>query len=142
MLRYKPVTQSQYWIQASPFQHYFTTFGGITDTSATTQYADGVRARIFQLKGPRTLSETTLTVPFDPEKHADVVDFWKNYGCSFITVTVTPVSCGEDPTPLGTRTITIPDAQITSLTFGEADRSSTNVSTLSITIVMDSFTYN
>lgn len=142
MLSYKPITQAQYWIQASPFSHYFTTFSGIRDTSGTTQYADGVRGRIFQLKGPRTLAEVTVSTPFDPEKHADIVDFWKTYDCSFVTLTVTPVECGEDPAPLGNRTITIPDAQITSINFGQADRASTNVSTLELTFVMDTFTYN
>jgi hypothetical protein len=80
MLSYKPVTQSQFWIQASPFQHYFTNFSGIRDTAGTSQYADGVRGRIFNIRGPRTLSEVTVTVPFDPEKHADIVDFWKSDG--------------------------------------------------------------
>jgi hypothetical protein len=84
----------------------------------------------------------TVTVPFDPEKHADIVDFWKAYGCEFVTLTITPVSCGEDPQPVGQRTITIPDAQMTSLNFGTADRTSSNVSTLELTFVMDTFTYN
>ena len=93
MLKYKPITQAQYWIQCSGFtNHYFTTFSGIRDTSGTTQYADGVRGRIFQLKGPRTLAEVTISTPFDPEKHADIVDFWKTYDCSFVTLTVTPVN--------------------------------------------------
>lgn len=83
-----------------------------------------------------------MSVPFDPEKHADIVDFWKSYGCEFVTLTVTPVSCGEDPQPIGQRTITIPDAQMTSLNFGAADRTSANVSTLELTFVMDTFIYN
>lgn len=142
MISYKPITQAQFWIQASPFQHYFTNFSGIRDTAGTSQYADGIRARIFNIRGPRTLSEVTVSTPFDPEVHADIVDFWKAYGCEFITLTVTPVSCAEDPQPIGLRTITIPDAQITSLNFGAADRTSSNVSTLELTFVMDTFTYN
>ena len=117
MLSYKISTQSQYWIQASPFQHYFTTFSGIRDTAGTSQYADGVRGRIF-------------------------IDFHKTYGCEFISVTVTPVTCGEDPQPLGQRTITIPDAQLTSINFGQADRTSANPSTIELTFVLDTFTYN
>jgi hypothetical protein len=142
MISYKPITQSQFWIQASPFQHYFTNFSGIKDTAGTSQYADGIRARIFNIRGPRTLSEVTVSAPFDPEKHVDIVDFWKAYGCEFVTLTITPVSCGEDPQPIGQRTITIPDAQITSLSFGQADRTSTNVATIELTFVMDTFTYN
>jgi len=142
MLSYKISTQSQYWIQASPFQHYFTTFSGIRDTAGTSQYADGVRGRIFNLRGPRTLSEVTISTPFDPEKHADIIDFHKTYGCEFVSLTVTPVTCGEDPQPLGQRTITIPDAQLTSINFGQADRTSANPSTLELTFVLDTFTYN
>jgi hypothetical protein len=142
MLNYKISAQSQFWIQASPFSHYFTNFSGIRDTAGTSQYADGVRGRIFNLKGPRTLSEVTISTPFDPVKHADIVDFWKAYGCEFVTVTVTPVTCGEDPQPLGQRTITIPDAQVTSLNFGQADRTSANPSTIELTFVLDTFTYN
>lgn len=142
MITYRPATQSQYWVQASPFSHFFTSFSGIKDTAATSQYADGVRGRIFQLRGPKTLSESTISTPFDPEKHYDIVDFWKAYNCEFITVTITPVTCGEDPQPRGQRAIIIPDAQISVLSFGQVDRSSSNVSTLELTFVMDNFTYN
>jgi len=142
MLSYKPSTQSQFWIQASPFQHFFTNFSGIRDTSGTSQYADGIRGRIFNLKGPRTISEVTMSVPFDPLQHYDIVDFWKTYGCEFVTLTVTPVTCGEDPQPLGQRTITVPDAQMTSLNFGQADRTSSNPATIELTFVLDTFTYN
>lgn len=143
MISYKISTQGQFWIQASPFQHFFTNFSGIRDTSGTSQYADGVRGRIFNLKGPRTLAEVTVSTPFDPDKHADIVDFWKSSGCEYITLTITPVTCGEDPQPLpGGRTITIPDAQITSLNFGTVDRTSSNPSTIELTFVMDTFTYN
>jgi hypothetical protein len=142
MLSYKPITQSAFWVQASPFAHYFTTFTGIKDTAVASQYADGVRSRIFQLKGPKTLSEATLTSPFDPTKHYDIVDFWKKYGCEFITVQVTPVGCGDDPQPIGTRSIIIPDAQITSLSFGAVDRTSSDASVISLTFVMDTFTFS
>lgn len=142
MLNIKPVTQSQFWIQASVWSHYFTNFSGIRDTAGTSQYADGVRGRIFNLRGPRTLAEVTLSTPFDPEAHADIVDFWKTYGCEYLTLTVTPVSCGEDPQPIGQRTIVVPDAQMTALNFGTVDRTSSNVSTIELVFVMDTFTYN
>lgn len=142
MITYRPATQSQFWVQASPFSHYFTSFSGIKDTASTSQYADGVRGRIFQLRGPKTISEATVSTPFDPEKHYDIVDFWKAYNCEFITLTVTPVTCGEDPSPRGQRAIVIPDAQITVLSFGQVDRTSGNASTLELTFVMDNFTFS
>lgn len=142
MITYRPATQGQFWVQASPFSHYFTSFSGIKDTASTSTYADGVRGRIFQLRGPKTISEATVSTPFDPEKHYDIVDFWKAYNCEFITITVTPVTCGEDPQPRGQRAIVIPDAQLSVLSFGQVDRTSGNVSTIELTFVMDSFTFN
>lgn len=141
MLTYRPISQSQYWVQASPFQHYFNQFSGIRDSAATSQYPDGIRQRIYQLKGPRTLSEVTLTTNFDPERHADIVDFWKSENCEFISLVITPVTCGEDPEPYD-RVITVPDAQMAGLFFGQVDRNSANPSTIELTFVLDSFTYN
>jgi len=117
-------------------------FTGIKDTAVTSPYADGSTQRVFQLKGPKTLTEMTLSTPFDPTVHYDIVDFWKSNGCEFVTLQVTPVTCSEDPQPLGTRTIIVPDAQMTSLTFGSVDRTSGNPSTIEITFVGDNFTYN
>lgn len=142
MIQIRPATQSQFYIQASPFAHYFTSFNGIRDTAATSQYADGIRQRTFNLKGPKTLAEMTVSTPFDPVQHADVLDFWKSHGCDFITLTITPVTCGEDPQPLGTRTLIIPDAQLTSVNGFTIDRTSGQPSTLELTFVGDNFTYN
>lgn len=142
MIQIRPSTQSQYYVQASPFSHYFTSFTGIRDTAATSNYADGLRQRVYNLKGPKVLSEMTVTTPFDPVQHADVLDFWKSSGCEFITLTITPVTCGEDPQPLGTRTLIIPDAQITAVNGFTVDRTSGQPSTLEITFVGDNFTYN
>lgn len=142
MIKIRPSTQSQYLVTASPWAHYFTSFSGIRDTAATAQYPDGQTQRIYQLKGPKTLAEFTLAVPFDPTIHYDVVDFWASSGCDFLSLTVTPVTCGEDPQPLGTRTIIVPDAQMTSLNFGVVDRTSGNPSTIELTFVGDSFTFN
>lgn len=142
MIQVRPTTQSQYHVQASPFEHYFLSFSGIRDTAATSNYADGTRQRVFNLKGVKTLAEMTLSAAFDPLVHYDIVDFWKSHGCDFITLTITPVTCGEDPTPLGTRQIIVPDAQMTSLNFGQVDRTSGNPSTIELTFVGDNFTYN
>jgi hypothetical protein len=142
MFKIKPITQSQFWVQLGNFEFFFTSFSGIRDTAATSQYADGTSQRVFQLKGPKTLTEATISSPFDPVKHATLVDFWKNYGCEFTTVFITPVTCGDDPGRIpGSRQIIIPDAQLTSLNFGQVDRTSGNASTIEITFVMDTFQY-
>jgi len=142
MIQIRPASQSQFYVQASPWSHYFTSFSGIKDTAVTAQYADGIRQRVYNVKGPKTLTEMTIATPFDPIQHADVLDFWKSHGCEFITVTITPVTCGEDPQPLGSRTIILPDAQLTSVNFGAVDRTSGNPSTVEITMVSDNFLYN
>jgi hypothetical protein len=141
MLQIRPSTQSQFWVQATPWSHYFTSFSGIQDTAATSQYADGIRQRVYQLKGVKTLREATISTPFDPRVHFDIVDFWKSHGCEYVGITITPVTCGEDPRPLGSRTIQIPDAQFTALSFGQVDRTSGNPSTIEMTFVMDNFLF-
>lgn len=141
MFQIRPSTQSQFHVQASPWAHYFTSFSGIRDTATTSQYADGQRQRVYNLKSVKTLQEMTIATPFDPIQHADIVDFWKSHGCEFITVAITPVTCGEDPRPLGSRQIFLPDAQLTSLNFGAVDRTSGNPSTIELTLVSDNFTY-
>ena len=142
MIKIRPTTQSQYLVIASPWRHYFTSFSGIRDTSATAQYPDGQTQRIYQLKGPKTLAEFNLAAPFDPEVHYDIVDFWKKSSCDFITLTITPTTCGDDMAQRGTRTIIVPDAQMTSLNFGVVDRTSSNPSTIELTFVGDSFTFS
>jgi hypothetical protein len=142
MIQIRPITQSQWWVQASPWAHYFTSFSGIKDTAATSSYADGVRQRVFNLKGTKTLAEMTIVTPFDPSVHYDIVDFWKSHGCDYITLNITPVTCGENPRPLGNRSIIIPDAQLTSVNFGQVDKTSGSPSTIEITMVGDNFTFN
>lgn len=142
MLIYEPSTQSQFWVQTSAWDHYFTTFSGIKDQASTSQYPDGQIGRIFNLRGPRTVQPITLSVPFDPIRHADIVDMWKATQCDFQTIIVTPVTCGEYPEPLpGSRVLVIPDAQMTSLTFMNVDRSSANVAMMEIGFVANTYTY-
>jgi hypothetical protein len=143
MLQIRPITQSQYLVQASPWMSlYFTSFTGLSDTATTTQYADGVRQRIYNLRGPKVIKEMTLSTPFDPTKHDEIVDFWTTGNCDFITVSVTPVTCGENPQRLGSRQLLLLDAQLSSLTFGQVDRTSGNPSTLELTLVSDNFRFS
>jgi hypothetical protein len=88
------------------------------------------------------IKEMTLSTPFDPTKHTDIVDFWTTGNCDFITVSVTPVTCGENPQRLGSRQLLLLDAQLSSLTFGQVDRTSGNPSTLELTLVSDNFRFS
>lgn len=137
-----PVTNSQYLVEAPELgSYYFTSFSGIKDQAQTSTYADGSSSRIYQLKGPRQLQQFTLSVPFDPEQHRSVVEFWKNQPCKTVSITVTPVTCGDEPTAIGPK-ITITDAQLISLSFAQADRTSANVSMLELGFIANDFTYS
>jgi hypothetical protein len=142
MIQIRPSTQSQFLVSMSPFSHYWTSYSGLRDTAASSSYPDPIRQRIFQLKGPKTLSEATFSTPFDPIVHADIIDFYKSGdNCSFLTATIQPVTCGEDPRPLGSRTLILLDCQVSSLNFGTVDKSSANPSTIEVTLICNDFTY-
>lgn len=142
MLNIRPITQSQFLVFTSLTPDlYFTTFTGVRDTSATSQYAHATQQRIYNLRGPKTLAEMTLSTPFDPEIHAALVDIWNGTdNCQYFTTTVTPVTCGENPQPIG-RELIVFNCQWSSINFGAVDRSSGNPSTLEATIVGDYYTY-
>lgn len=142
MIKYSPIPTSQWWVQTSAWSHYFTTFTGIQDEAQPMDYADGQTIRINKLVGPRNINPIQISCPFDPIQHADIVDFWKAYGCDFITITVTPVTCGEDPEPLpGGRTLVIPEAKMNGLQFAQVDRAQAQVSMIQASFVLNNYTY-
>ena len=142
MINIRPITQSQFLVKTSLIDDlYFTSFSGIRDTSATSQYAHGTQQRIYNLRGPKTLAEMTLSAPFDPQVHAALLDIWNSTdNCKYFTTTITPVTCGENPEKIG-REIVVYQSQLSSINFGQVDRTSGNPSTIEVTIVGDYFTY-
>jgi hypothetical protein len=142
MIKYNPITQSQWWVQTSAWSHYFTKFTGIDDTADTSDYPDGQTARKYNLVGPRKIAPVSFSAPFDPILHADIVDYWKAYGCDFITIIVTPVTCGEDPQPLaGGRQLILPEVKLNKIKFAEVDRAQAQVSMIEIAAVVNTYTY-
>lgn len=149
MIKYSPIPTSQWWVQTSAFSHYFTKFSGIQDQAQSVDYADGQSVRIQKLIGPRSIQPITLSTPFDPVLHADVIDFWRGYSsdgtnsmCAFITVTITPVTCGETPEPLpGGRIIILPECKLNSVKFGEVDRSQPAVSMIELGFTVNDYSY-
>lgn len=142
MIKYNPIPQSQWWVQTSAFSHYFTQFSGIKDTAQAIDYPDGQAVRIHKLTGPRNIDPVQMSCPFDPDQHADIVDFWKAYGCEFLTITVTPVTCGEDPEPLpGGKILVIPEAKMNELTFAQVNRSQAEVSMINLGFLVNTYTY-
>jgi hypothetical protein len=142
MLSYSPIPTSQWWVQTSAWSHYFTTFSGISDQAQPIDFPDGQTIRIHKLVGPRNIGPLTLSCPFDPIAHGDIVDYWKAYSCDFLTIIATPVTCGEDPTPLqNTRVLTVPEAKMNGLTFAQVDRASAAVSMIQLSFVVNNYTY-
>lgn len=145
MARIRPSTQAQFHVQTSlaSGEFYFTTFSGITDQAGTTTYADGQVGRIFQLRTAKTIQAFTISTPFDPIIHKPLVDAWLDYQCQPISITVTPVGCGESQSRLeNSPQLIINDAQVTSLKFLNVDRAANNVSMIELGFVADTYTYN
>jgi len=78
---------------------FWTQFSGISDTSATGEYANGTGRRIHKVIGPRTIDDVTLTMPYDPLQANQIEQFWLEYDCQFLTITIQPVNCDGDKPP-------------------------------------------
>lgn len=139
-LKLAPITQAQWLVNLNGTDFYFSQFSGLVESRSPSDYADPQTNRIHHLTGPATLSEMTLTVPFDPDFHAGLVDLWQSYACELRTFTITPVDCSPDPETLG-RTITMLDCHLTGLEFASVDKSSGETSNLILKFTCDSWQY-
>lgn len=137
-----PVTNSQWRVSftVAGGEFYFTTFSGIKDNAQTSTYADGQSSIIYNLRGPRQLQQMTLSTPFDPEFHSDIVVWWKTYTCEKFNLQVVPVDCNSQPLA-GASPVIIVDAMAVQLNFAQVDRTSSNVSMLELGFVANEFTY-
>lgn len=152
MATLRPLTQAQFKVQISGAglsAIYFTTFSGFKDQASTSQYADGQNARIKNLVGPRTLQPMTLSVPYDPSDAAQqqLISNWKYINCAEFTVVITPVRCTDtgtlagDVTELVESQLIFNDSRLTSLSFMNVDRTSSNVSMLELGFISDDYKY-
>lgn len=137
----RPITNSQWKVSFSiaGSEYYFTTFSGVKDTAQTSTYADGQSSIIYNLRGPRQLQQMTLSTPFDPDVHRNLVTWWKEYTCEFVTLQIVPQDCNSNALD---GTITVLDAQVTSISFAQVDRTSSNVSMLELGFVANEFIYD
>lgn len=142
MPKLNAITQSQYLVTASVFPGtFFTKFRGFEDKSDVSEYADGEIGRRYKLKGTTMLEEMSLAIPFDPIKHAEIINFYRQNQCTRFTMSITPVSCGSNPVRLGPSLI-LTDVQLTAMKGFEVDRSSSEVSELELSIIADDYSYN
>jgi hypothetical protein len=134
----RPLTKSQYEVSFTAlngptFTAVFTKFGGIKDSSDSSDYANGTGNRIFHVVGPRKADNVDLTAPYDPTIFKALETFWLEYNCNPITITVTPRDCsGRGSAPAGGAYICY-ECQFVSINTADVDRESGNVQEIQVT---------
>lgn len=131
-----PISKAQFIVTCSGFQMYFTTFSGINDAAESGEYPSGTRNRIFKVMGPRNVEDVTLTCPYDPEKSAEIEQFWRRYNGSYVTLTVQPTDCSDEAKPIG-KPYTLLNCRLKSLNFIEVDRASGDVAEIELVLTVD-----
>lgn len=133
----RPITKAQYEVSLASgggrtFTSVFTKFSGVSDSSDTSTYANGTGNRLFHVVGPRTADNITLTAPYDPTVFKDLEQFWLDYNCEYITVTVTPRDCsGVGSAPTGGQYVMY-ECRFVTITTADVDRESGDVQEIEI----------
>ena len=140
----RPLTKAQYEVSFSAlggptFTAVFTKFSGIKDTAETSKYANGTGNRLYHVSGPRTADNVTLTAPYDPSIFKALEQFWLNYNCNPITITITPRDCiGQGAAPGGGQYICY-ECQFLHIVTADVDRESGNVQTIECEFTVNYF---
>lgn len=133
----KPITQAGYILYCQGIDMFFTTFSGINDSAATGEYANERGNRIYKVVGPRTLDDVEMSAPYDPILSQPIEEFWLDYACEYLTITVQPVLC-DGETEIGPPYI-LEGCQISNLQVAEADKESGDVATITVTFTVNSW---
>lgn len=137
MSKLRPITKSQYQVSlvapnGPTLTATFTTFSGITDSSDSSQYANGSGNRLYKLVGPRNVDNVTLGSPYDPIIYKELEQFWLRYNCEHMTVTITPVDCrGDGSAPAG-GSYSLYECLFVNIVTGEVDRESGDPATIEV----------
>jgi hypothetical protein len=132
-----PITKASFLMTVEGINLYWTTFSGVNDSAETGQYAQGTGNRIFKVVGPRSIEDVELTAPYDPEVAQEIEQFWLDYNCAPLTVTIQPVQC-DGESSAGAAYI-LEGAQLQALTVAEADRESGDVATITLKLTVNSW---
>ena len=133
----RPITKAQYEVSFTAiggptFTAVFTQFSGINDSSDSSTYANGTGNRLYHVVGPRTADNVTITAPYDPTIFKALEQFWLDYNCNPITITVTPRDCsGQGSAPAGGQYVCY-ECQFVSITTADVDRESGDVQTIEV----------
>lgn len=133
----EPITKAGYIVYVQGVDLFFTTFSGINDTAATGEYANQTGNRIYKVVGPRTLDDVELSSPYDPILAQQAEQFWLDYACEPLTITVQPVRC-DGETEVGPPYI-LEGCQISNLQVAEVDRESGDVATITLSFTVNSW---
>jgi hypothetical protein len=138
-----PIARSQYLVTLKSVDAYWQSFSGLSDEAQTTQYSDGLGNRTYTLVGARQAQNVTLTKAFDPVADKQTIDWYKNYCAGTdqeLTISVVPVKYCPEPEPIGPSLI-LYGCKPVSLKFGEADKTSNDVSMIEISFAVDLYEY-
>ena len=144
----RPITKAQYEVSFTAlggptFTSVFTQFSGVNDSSDSSTYANGTGNRLYHVVGPRTADNVTLTAPYDPGIFKELEQFWLDYNCNPITITVTPTSCDGEAYAANSGYNTVSgqyvcyECQFVSITTGEVDRESGDVATIEVEFTLN-----
>jgi hypothetical protein len=140
----RPITKAQYEVSfvgpnGPTLTATFTKFSGIKDSSDSSTYANGTGNRLFHLVGPRKMDDITLSSPYDPTLYKQLEQYWLNYNCEYITVTVTPRDCtGNGSAPAGGQYICY-ECRFISINTADVDRESGNPQEIEVQLTVNYF---
>lgn len=142
--KFNPLTKAQYEVSfvapdGPTMIAMFTKFSGIKDSSDTGTYANGTGNRLYHVTGPRKADNITLTAPYDPTLFKQLEEYWLNYNCNDITVTVTPRDCqGTGSAPAGGE-YTCYGCKFVSINTADVDRESGNIQTIEVQLTVNTW---
>lgn len=133
----RPLTKAQYVVSFSAlggptFTAVFTKFSGIKDAAEVSQYANGTGNRLYHVSGPRKADNVTLTGPYDPTIFKDLEQFWIDYNCNPVTITITPTDCIGEGGAVGGGQYICYECQFMHIMTADVDRESGNVQTIEV----------
>ena len=133
----RPLTKAQYVVSFSAlggptFTAVFTKFSGIKDAAEVSQYANGTGNRLYHVSGPRKCDNVTLTAPYDPIIFKSLEQFWIDYNCNPVTVTITPTDCLGDGGAVGGGQYICYECQFMHIMTADVDRDTGNVATIEV----------
>lgn len=140
-----PINRQSWLLSIKGLDFMWETFSGISETSDTAQFSDGLSNRLYKLQGPRSLDDFTFEKAFDPVRDKPIIQYWKNF-CSGetepTTASITPVRYCPTPEQVPGSAILILYGVIPIQLSGfQVDRKSSDVSMLTLVVAAEEWAY-